>query len=431
MMFDRAKVMELAEHPHRDASRSTALEGVKVVDLTHFLAGPLATMTLGDFGADVIKIEPPGRGEDFRYYPPQDPAVPAQGGPFLWSNRNKRSVALDIKTAAGRQTALDLIAQADVLVENFSTGVMDRFKLSYNDCAAVNPRLIYCSVSAYGREGPYADRLGFDPVAQAESGFISMNGYPDRPGIRSGAAVMDIATSMMASNAILLALLSRESTGKGQQLEVALFDTAILMTSFASMQQLLTGRDPQRHGNTSPDTCPSGVFEASDRPFYINCGNDKIFKRLFTEVVERPEIASHPEYARSADRLHRRDYLFSILNEEFAAHPWAFWQQRLRAASIPHGEVRTLGEALTSGEVRSRGLVTRIPHPVLGWIPNVSTPIRLGDCPAVEPKAAPSVGQHTDEVLREVLKYDDARVAELRQQGAFGCLTPRRIGDEK
>ena len=419
-MFDRAKVMELAEHPHRDASRSTALEGVKVVDFTHFLAGPLATMTLGDFGADVIKIEPPGRGEDFRYYPPQDPAVPAQGGPFLWSNRNKRSMALDIKTAAGRQTALDLIAQADVLVENFSTGVMDRFKLSYNDCAAVNPRLIYCSVSAYGREGPYADRLGFDPVAQAESGFISMNGYPDRPGIRSGAAVMDIATSMMASNAILLALLSRESTGKGQQLEVALFDTAILMTSFASMQQLLTGRDPQRHGNTSPDTCPSGVFEASDRPFYINCGNDKIFKRLFTEVVDRPEIASHPEYARSADRLHRRDDLFNILKEEFAAHPWAFWQQRLRAASIPHGEVRTLGEALTSGEVRSRGLVTRIPHPVLGWIPNVSTPIRLGDCPAVKPKAAPAVGQHTDEVLREVLKYDDTRVAELRRQGAFG-----------
>jgi len=430
-MFDRAKVMELAEHPHRDASRSTALEGVKVVDFTHFLAGPLATMTLGDFGADVIKIEPPGRGEDFRYYPPQDPAVPAQGGPFLWSNRNKRSVALDIKTAMGRQTALDLIAQADVLVENFSTGVMDRFKLSYNDCAAVNPRLIYCSVSAYSREGPYADRLGFDPVAQAESGFISMNGYPDRPGIRSGAAVMDIATSMMACNAILLALFSRERTGKGQQLEVALFDTAILMTSFASMQQLLTGRDPQRHGNTSPDTCPSGVFEASDRPFYINCGNDKIFQRLFTEVVDRPEIANHPEYARSADRLHRRDYLFSILNEEFAAHPWAFWQQRLRAASVPHGEVRTLGEALTSGEVRSRGLVTRIPHPVLGWIPNVNTPIRLGDCPAVEPKAAPAVGQHTDEVLREVLKYDDARVAELRQQGAFGGLTPRQIGDEK
>jgi len=430
-MFDRAKVMELAEHPHRDASRSTALEGVKVVDFTHFLAGPLATMTLGDFGADVSKIEPAGRGEDFGYYPPQDPAVPAQGGPFLWSNRNKRSVALDIKTAMGRQTALDLIAQADVLVENFSTGVMDRFKLSYNDCAAVNPRLIYCSVSAYGREGPYADRLGFDPVAQAESGFISMNGYPDRPGIRSGAAVMDIATSMMACNAILLALFSRERTGKGQQLEVALFDTAILMTSFASMQQLLTGRDPQRHGNTSPDTCPSGVFEASDRPFYINCGNDKIFQRLFTEVVDRPEIANHPEYARSADRLHRRDYLFSILNEEFAAHPWAFWQQRLRAASVPHGEVRTLGEALTSGEVRSRGLVTRIPHPVLGWIPNVNTPIRLGDCPAVEPKAAPAVGQHTDEVLREVLKYDDARVAELRQQGAFGGLTPRQIGDEK
>ncbi len=419
-MFDRAKIRELPEHPERSSSNPSAVAGLKVVDFTHFLAGPLATMFLADFGADVIKVEPPVKGEDFRYYPPQDPALPAQGGPFIWSNRNKRSVAIDIKTPEGAETVLKLIAQADVLIENFSTGVMQRFGLDYQTCAAVNPRLIYCSVSAYGREGPYADRLGFDPVAQAESGFISMNGYPDRPGVRSGAAVMDVSTAMMACNAILLALLARERTGKGQQLEVALFDTAILMTSFASMQQLLTGKDPQRHGNTSPDTCPSGVFEASDRPFYINCGNDKIFQRLFTDVVDRPEIATHPEYARSADRLMKREFLFKVLDEEFSAHPWSYWQARLRAAAVPHGEVRTLGEALQSGEARSRGIVTRIPHPVVEWVPNIGTPIRMSDTPAVEPTAAPAVGQHTEEVLRSVLKYDDQQLDVLRQAGALG-----------
>ena len=419
-MFDRTKISELPIHPAGRNASSSAIDGLRVVDFTHFLAGPLATLTLADFGADVIKIEPPEKGEDFRYYPPQDPAARAQGGPFLWSNRNKRSVALDVKNPAGAQAALELIAQADVLIENFSTGVMNRFGLDYERCAALNPRLIYCSVSAYGREGPYADRLGFDPVAQAESGFISMNGYGDRPGVRSGAPVMDIATAMMASNAILLALLSRERTGKGQQVEVGLFDTAILMTGFAAMQHLLTGKEPQRHGNTSPDTCPSGVFAASDRPFYINCGNDKIFQRLFTDVLDRPEIASHPEYARSADRLKQRDYLFSVLNEEFSARPWSHWQARLRAAAVPHGEVRTLGEALVSGEVRSRGLVTRIPHPVVGWVPNIESPIRLSQTPAVEPRAAPSVGQHTEEVLREALKYDDARIGELRRCGALG-----------
>src|SRR5437879_5813924 len=212
IMFDRAKINELPIHPTGRPDAESAIDGLRVVDFTHFLAGPIATMILADFGADVIKIEAPDKGEDFRYYPPQDPALRAQGGPFLWGNRNKRSVALDLKTAEGVEAVRELITQADVVIENFSTGVMQRYGLDYAQCAAINPRVIYCSVSAYGREGPYADRLGFDPVAQAESGFISMNGYQDRPGVRSGSPVMDIATAMMASNAILLALLARART---------------------------------------------------------------------------------------------------------------------------------------------------------------------------------------------------------------------------
>jgi crotonobetainyl-CoA:carnitine CoA-transferase CaiB-like acyl-CoA transferase len=420
-MFNQTHIEELPVREAPAQPRESAVSGLKVVDFSHFIAGPLATMILGDFGADVIKIERPGRGEDFRYYPPLDPALPAQGGPYLWSNRNKRSLALDIKTEEGVRVALELIATADVVVENFSSGVMERLGLGYERCAELNPRLIYCSISAYGRTGPYADRLGFDPVVQAESGYMSMNGYPDRPGVRSGPVVMDMGTALMASNALLLALLARERTGKGQFVEVSLFDTAVMMTGFAGMQNLLTGKDPQRHGNATPDTCPSGVFRAADRPFYLHCGNDKIFARLFGDVLGRPDIAARPDLVRSIDRLNHREELFGILNEAFAAEPWSHWQAKMRAASVPHGEVRTLGEALRSGEAQSRGLTTRIPHPVKGWIPNIESPMRLSETPAVAPRPAPAVGEHTAEVLRDVLHYDDARIAELERSGALAA----------
>lgn len=419
-MFDQQRIEALPVHKSAPARGSPVLSGLRVIDFTHFVAGPLATQTLADFGADVIKVEAPDRGDDFRHYPTVDPEIPAQGGPFLWANRNKRSVVLDMKSEAGLKVAKELIAQADVLVENFSSGVMDRFGLDYATCASLNPRLIYLSISAYGREGPYADRLGFDPIAQAESGFISMNGYADRQGVRTGSAVMDIATAMSATNAILLALMARSRDGVGQKAEVALFDTAILMTGFGAMQHLTTGHEPRRNGNVSPDTCPSGVFMSRDLPFYINCGNDKIFQRLFEQVLERPDLAHDPVLSQWVKRLEQRDRIFQVMDETFAKQPWSYWAPRLRAANVPHGQVRTLGEALSSDEVRSRGLITRIPHPVKGWIPNIANPLRLERTPAVQPKAAPSVGQHTAAVLRETLGYDEDRIARLRAEGAFG-----------
>jgi crotonobetainyl-CoA:carnitine CoA-transferase CaiB-like acyl-CoA transferase len=419
-VFDQKRIEALPVHRSPTAQAAPVLSGVRVVDFTHFVAGPLATQTLADFGAEVIKIEAPVRGDDFRHYPTVDPEIPAQGGPFLWTNRNKKSLALDMKTEAGLAIAKDLIASADVLVENFSSGVMERFGLDYATCAALNPRLVYCAISAYGREGPYADRLGFDPIAQAESGFISMNGYGDRQGVRTGAAVMDTATAMSATNAILLALMARARDGLGQKVEVALIDTAVLMTGFGAMQHLTTGYEPQRNGNVSPDTCPSGVFMAQDRPFYINCGNDKIFQRLFAQVLERPDLADDAVLSQRVERLKQRERIFQVMDEAFARQPWSYWAPRLRAANVPHGQVRTLGEALASDEVRSRGLVTRIPHPVKGWIPNIATPLRLERTPAVPPLAAPAVGQHTEAVLRDTLGYDDARILRLRQAGALG-----------
>jgi crotonobetainyl-CoA:carnitine CoA-transferase CaiB-like acyl-CoA transferase len=418
------RAAEFAPQEPRAAGAPTALAGLRVIDFTHFIAGPLATMVLADMGADVIKIEAPERGDELRYYPPAIPGLEQQGAPFLWSNRNKRSVALDLKSEAGLAVARELVARADVVVENFSTGVMQRFGLDYDSCRALNPRLVYCSVSAYGRDGPFADRLGFDPVVQAESGFVSMNGYPDRMGVRASSAVMDIATAMMVSNAVLGALLARERQGEGQLVEVALFDTALLMTGWATMQHLVTGVEPQRNGNTSPDTCPSGVFQASDKPFYINCGNDKIFHRLAAQVVERPDLADDPVLSDRNGRITRRDELFAELNAEFGKHPWSHWQQRLRSAQIPSGLVRTVGEALRSPEAQARRLVTSIPHPQLGVVANIASPIRYARTPMADPVPAPSIGQHTAVVLQEVLGYDEARVAALARDGAFGKRVP-------
>lgn len=413
-------VSDFPEHRPRPADAPLPLEGIRVVDFTHFIAGPFATMILADMGAEVIKIEAPGSGDDFRQYPPYDASL-GLGAPFVWSNRNKRSIALDLKSEEGLAVARELIAKADVVVENFSSGVMQRLGLEYEACRRDNPRLIYCSVSAYGRDGSHATRLGFDPIAQAESGFISMNGYPDREGVRALSPVMDISTAMMASNAILGAIIARERTGAGQALEIALFDNAVVMTGYASLQYVFSGVEPARHGNTSPDTCPSGAFRAKDRSFYINCGSNKIFQRLASQVLDRPDLAADPAYATGVERSKRRETLFAILDEAFAQQPWTYWQERMHAAGVPCGLVRTVGEAIRSDEASERELVTRIPHPSGGWVPNVALPIRYSETPLADPQPAPKVGEHTRDVLREVLAYDEERIDGLAAAGAFGA----------
>jgi crotonobetainyl-CoA:carnitine CoA-transferase CaiB-like acyl-CoA transferase len=422
-MLDQLEA-EFPEHRPRPANAPTALEGIRVVDFSHFIAGPLATMILADMGAEVIKIEAPGRGDDLRRYPPLHPDI-KHGAPFLWTNRNKRSVAIDLKSPEGLQIVRELIAMADVVVENFSTGVMERLGLDYESCRKIKPEIIYCSVSAYGRDGAFADRLGFDPIAQVESGFVSMNGYADREGVRALSPVMDISTAMMACNAILGALVARERSGLGQAVELSLFDNAVLMTGYASLQHLFSGANPQRNGNTSPDTCPSGVFQAQDCAFYINCGNDKIFQRLMSQVIDRSDLASAAGYATGPDRIKRRDELFGLLGEAFAQQPWSHWQSKMRAAGVPCGQVRTVGEAIRSPEARAREIVTRIPHRTVGWVPNVRSPIRYSRTPIADPVAAPAVGEHTQEVLRDLLGYDQERLAQVAEAGAFGGLQKR------
>ncbi|MCA8927638.1 MAG: CoA transferase [Alphaproteobacteria bacterium] len=406
----------LPPHPPRAADAPKALDGIRVLDFTHFIAGPLATMLLGDLGAEIVKIEKIAGGDDFRRFGPQR----ADMGPaFVWCNRNKQSVALDLTRPEGQQIARDLAATADVVIENFSAGVMDRFGLGYAALAAANPRLVYCAVSAYGRSGPYAGRLGFDPIAQAESGFMSLTGQADGDPLRAGPSIMDNSTAMMACNTVLAALMARERLGQGQYCEVSLFDTAVQMSGFHAMLYLMSGQVPERFGNSSKDSAPTDVFEAADGPFYITCANDRTFQRLVRSVLGRPDLAEHPDFAEGRTRAANKDKLAAIIRPLFAAQPRADLLAKMLEAGVPAGEVRALDEVYAAGEIRERGRATAIPFPDGGSVPNIAPPFQFRATPVADPVAAPLLGQHTAAVLTRLLGYDTSRIAALAEAGVI------------
>ena len=412
---------QLPERVPRAKGAPTALDGLLVVDFTRVVAGPACTQTLADFGAEVVKIENPDGGDDTRSYEHADLA--GESAAFVSLNRNKRGIALDLTKPAARQVARELIARADVVVENFSGGVMERFGLDYAAVAPTNRRLVYCSISAYGRQGPFATRPGFDPITQAESGFMSLNGFPDGPPLRTGSPIVDFATGMSACNAILLALLARDRLGRGQHVEVALFDIAVGMTGFFGMTYLMNGVNQSRFGN-SPNGSPSvGVYEAADGPFYMACANDRLYRRLVIEVLGRPDLASGPEFADRRKRTANREKLRGILGGIFAGDLRDNWVAKLKAANVPVGFVRTVEEAFNSPELRARHRLSQIPHPAAGTVPNIESPLHLELTPAVDPVAAPMLGEHTRAVLRKTLGYDDGRIAALAAEGVFGSQT--------
>jgi crotonobetainyl-CoA:carnitine CoA-transferase CaiB-like acyl-CoA transferase len=410
---------QLPDRAPREKGVPTALDGLLVIDFTRVVAGPACTQTLADFGADVIKIENPEGGDDTRHYEHADLA--GESAAFVNLNRNKRGIVLDLTKPEACEVARELIARADVVVENFSSGVMKKYGLDYASVAPGNPRLVYCSISAYGRQGPFASRPGFDPITQAESGFMSLNGFPDGPPVRTGPPAVDMLTGMSACNAILLALYARDRLGRGQRVEVALFDIALAMTQFYGMAYLMTGVNPSRQGN-SPNGSPSvGVYHASDAPFYIACANDRLYRRLVIDVLGRPDLASG-EFGDRRSRTANRDKLRAILTGTFVQDISANWIAKMKAANIPVGYLRTVEEAFNSPEVRERHRLSQIPHPVAGTVPNIETPLNLGLTPVVDPVAAPLLGQHTREVLRERLGFDDARIAALADAGVFGMV---------
>lgn len=410
---------KLTPYKPRPAGAPLALEGVKVLDFSHFLAGPLAAMILGDCGADVVKIEHPKGGDGFRHYLPTDPDLEGRGAPFLWANRNKRSVSLDLKSSEAVELVRRLLLQSDVLIENFSTGVMERLGLDYESCARINPRLIYCSIPAYSRDGEFSDRLGFDTIGQAESGFISQTGFPDREGVRTAAPIMDIGTGLIAGNAILAALVERSTSGQGQYVEVALADSALTMVGYMTMQFLYGGAEYPRNGNTSAESVPTGVYRTLDSAFVLNGANPNILERLLS-MLERPELLTDPRFADRQSRMLNRVAFEGILQDIFVQKPWSHWAPLFRQAGVPAGEVRTIKGALESAEVRDRGLVTRVPHESAGWVPNIALPFLFSRTPVADPRPGPALGEHTEEVLRADLGLGVAEIAALRQSGALG-----------
>src|SRR5260221_3326361 len=408
---------QLPDRAPRTKGAPTALDGLLVVDFTRVVAGPACTQTLADFGAEVIKIENPDGGDDTRSYEHADLA--GESAAFVNLNRNKRGIALDFTKPEARDIARELVARADVVVENFSAGVMKKYGLDYASVAPINPRLVYCSISAYGRQGPFASRPGFDPITQAESGFMSLNGFPDGPPVRTGAPAVDMMTGMSACNAILLALLARDRIGRGQHVEVALFDIELAMTQFYGMAYLMTGVNPSRQGN-SPNGSPSvGVYGASDAPFYIACANDRLYRRLVLEVLGRPDLASG-EFSDRRSRSANKAKLRAILTGIFAQDLRENWVAKMKAANVPVGYLRTVEEAFNSPEVRERHRLSQIPHPAAGSVPNIESPLHLGLTPVVDPIAAPLLGEHSKAVLRRTLGYDDGRIAALAVARGFG-----------
>jgi crotonobetainyl-CoA:carnitine CoA-transferase CaiB-like acyl-CoA transferase len=411
---------QLPDRTPRAKGAPTALDGLLVVDFTRVVAGPACTQTLADFGAEVIKIENPNGGDDTRAY--EHAEIGGESAAYLSLNRNKRGVALDFTKPAALEVARELIAKADVVVENFSGGVMKKFGLDYASVAPTNPRLVYCSISAYGRKGPFALRPGFDPITQAESGFMSLNGFPDGQPVRTGPPIVDMATGMSACNAILLALLARDRLGRGQHVEVALIDIAVAMTGFYGMAYLINGVNPGRFGN-SPNGSPSvGVYEASDGPFYIACANDRLYRRLVTEVLERPDLVNDPEFATRKARTANKEKLRAAIAKVFAGDRLENWMTKMKKANLPVGYLRTVEEGFNAPEVRERHRLSQIPHPTAGSVPNIETPLRLELTPVVDPVAAPLLGEHTQAVLLKTLGYDERRIATLAEAGVFGAI---------
>lgn len=411
---------ELPERGARAKGCPTALDGLLVVDFTRVVAGPNCTQTLADFGAEVVKIENPDGGDDTRAY--EHAEIGGESAAYLSLNRSKQGIALDLTLPAAREIARQLIDKADVVVENFSGGVMKKFGLDYETVAATNPRLIYCSISAYGRKGRFATRPGFDPIAQAESGFMSLNGFPDGPPVRTGAPIVDIAAGMSACNAILLALLARDRLGRGQNVEVALFDIAMAMTGFFGMAYLINGQNPGRFGN-SPNGVPTiGMYEASDGPLYMACANERLYRRLVTEVFDRPDLLTDSRFAVRKARLDNKEQLRATFAEIFAGDRLENWIAKMKEANVPVGYLRTVEQGFNAPEARERDRLNRIPHPTAKWVPNIESPINMGLTPASDPVAAPLLGQHTTEVLRRTLGYDDGRIADLARLGVFGKM---------
>jgi len=371
------------------------LEGLKVVDLTRVLAGPYCTMMLGDMGADVVKVEDPRGGDETRGWLP---FIGGESSYYLGVNRNKRSVALDLKSPEGAAALRGLIDGADILVENFRPGSLAALGFGYPELSATHPHLIYCSISGYGQTGPRAHEPGYDVVIQGESGFMDVTGEPDGEPMRAGVAVTDFLAGLYAVQGILLALRDRDRTGLGQHVDISLYDSMLSILRLPLGVLLATGRTPVRVGNDHPSIAPYETLHAPEGRVIVACGNRRLWERLCT-AIERPDLPADPRFATNADRLANRAALKAELETAFARYPLAELMRRLQQHQVACGRVRSVADAVADPQVRARGMWVELVHPEQGVVVNLGSPVRLSRTPATMRLAPPMLGEHTREVL--------------------------------
>ena len=386
------------------------LTGFTVLDLTRVLSGPYCTMVLGDLGARIIKVEQPRKGDDTRAWGP--PFVGAESAYFLSINRNKESVTLDYKPAAGREVLEKLIARADVLVENYRPGTLERVGFGWEAVHARFPRLVYASISGYGQTGPRRDEAGYDAVMQAEGGLMSVTGDADRPGYRLGVAITDMVAGLYCAQGITAALLARERSGEGQRVDIGMLDTTAALLTYQAANWFTTGKTPQRQGNRHATIAPYETFTTADGEIVIAVGNDEIWKR-FCPAAGLPELADDPRFATNKDRMENYHDMRPPIDRVFRTATNAEWIARLNAAGVANGEVRDIGQMLNDPQLAAREMVQTLMHPTIGATRVIGAPIKLSATPASLRTAPPVLGQHTDTVLGE-LGYSAADITGLR-----------------
>lgn len=391
------------------------LEGIRVLDISRVLTGPFCSMILGDLGAEVIKVEIPGSGDDTRQWGP--PFVEGESAYFLSINRNKKSLTLNLKSEEGREIFYGLLPKCDVLLENFRPGITDSLKVDYSTVSKINPKLIYCSITSFGKTGEYKERLAYDIVIQGMGGLMGITGEPGRPPVRIGVALSDIGAGMYAAISILSAIIARQRTGRGQSLDISLLDSTVSWMTYMASHYFATGHNPTRQGSAHPSIVPYQCFKTSDEQFItIAIGNDKLFQE-FCKAIGLHKLSENPMFRTNPDRVVNREQLVPILEKTFAEKTRNEWLKILTDAKLPAGPVYSIAEIFADSHVRERDMLIRVKHPKAGEISQIGIPMKFSETSPAIQMPPPQLGEHTDEILRNLLGYDAQRIAQLHTKG--------------
>ena len=390
-----------------------ALEGVRVIDLTRALAGPYCSMMLGDYGADVVKIEMPGIGDDTRQWAP--PFIGEESAYYLSINRNKRSMTLNLKHSKGREILLEMARGADVVLENFTPGVVSRLGVDYEAVKALNPPIVYCSISGFGQTGPYRTRSAYDQIMQGIGGIMSLTGEPDGQPVKMGVALTDIGAGMLAAFAIMTALFYRERHGSGQYIDISMLDLQVSWLSYQAGSYFSTGKPPGRVGTAHPTQVPYQVFAGQDgKAVNVAVGSQRLWER-FCKVMNREDLVNMPEYATNSERVKNRDTLVALLEEEFLKKPAAHWLKMLGKEGVPCGPINSLGDVFADLQVKAREMLVEVPHPALGKVKQTGISIKFSDTQGSIERHPPLLGEHTQEVLLE-MGFSEQEIHSMKEE---------------